>query len=116
MGLAAVLKNREKLAGKRVLVVLCGANIDFLQLGLIAQSVGAANQASRTLRVRIPGAARCDAGVAGFMFRGNQHRGFPIREKRRDEAWPVFTITADDPAVLEGVPAKLDAGGFHGRI
>ncbi|RYD31488.1 MAG: threonine/serine dehydratase, partial [Verrucomicrobiaceae bacterium] len=57
MGLAAVLKNREKLAGKRVLVVVSGANIDFLQLGLIAQSQGAAAAGganSRTLRVRIP--------------------------------------------------------------
>jgi threonine dehydratase len=30
MGLAAVLKNRAHLTGKRVFVVLCGANIDFL--------------------------------------------------------------------------------------
>jgi threonine dehydratase len=28
------------------------------------------------------------------------------------DAWPVFTINAEDPAVLAGVPAKLDAGGF----
>ena len=39
MGLAAVLKNRERLSGKRVLVVLCGANIDFLQIGLVAQGL-----------------------------------------------------------------------------
>ena len=38
MGLAAVLREREKWMGKRVLVVLCGANIDFQQLGVIAQS------------------------------------------------------------------------------
>ncbi|HSI83116.1 MAG TPA: pyridoxal-phosphate dependent enzyme, partial [Candidatus Methylacidiphilales bacterium] len=36
MGLAAVLKNRASLAGKKVLIVISGANIDFLQLGLIA--------------------------------------------------------------------------------
>jgi threonine dehydratase len=35
MGLAAVLKNRAALAGKKVLIVITGANIDFLQLGLI---------------------------------------------------------------------------------
>ncbi len=112
MGLAAVLKNREKLTGKRVLVVLCGANIDFLQLGNIAQSVGAANQASRTLRIRIPERPGAMLELLDSCFAGVNIADFQYGKTDDQEAWPVFTINAEDPAVLEGVPAKLDAGGF----
>jgi threonine dehydratase len=112
MGLAAVLKNREKLAGKRVLVVLCGANIDFLQLGLIAQSLGAANERARTLRVRIPEQPGAMLHLLDSCFANINIADFQYGKTGETEAWPVFTITSDDPASLDGVPAKLDAGGF----
>ena len=112
MGLAAVLKNREKLIGKRVLVVLCGANIDFLQLGLIAQSVGAANQTSRTLRVRIPERPGAMLELLDSCFAGINIADFQYGKTGESQAWPVFVINADDPAALDQVPAKLDSGGF----
>ncbi|MDQ8206820.1 threonine ammonia-lyase, biosynthetic [Coraliomargarita sp. SDUM461003] len=54
MGVAAILKQREALAGKRVLSVLCGANMDFEQLATIARrsAVGAARR--RYLKIQIP--------------------------------------------------------------
>lgn len=113
LGLAAVLKNREKLAGKRVLVVLCGANIDFLQLGLIAQSVGTANHGSRTLRIRIPERPGTMLELLDSCFEGVNIADFQYGKTGEDEAWPVFTINSEDPAVLAGVPAKLEAGGFE---
>jgi threonine dehydratase len=112
MGLAAVLKNREALAGKRVLVVLCGANIDFLQLGLIAQSVGMGNKTSRTLRVRIPERAGTMLELLDTCFDGLDIADFQYGKTDALEAWPAFTIHADDPAVLDALPAKLDAHGF----
>ena len=112
MGLAAVLKNRANLLGKRVLVVLCGANIDFLQLGLIAQSVGWANQASRTLRIRIPERPGTMLELLDSCFAGLNIADFQYGKASEEDAWPVFTLTAEDPAVLAGVPAKLAAGGF----
>ena len=112
MGLAAVLKHREKLLGTRVLVVLCGANIDFLQLGLIAQSVGLASQAHRTLRVRVPERPGSMLELLDGCFGGINIADFQYGKTGGADAWPVFTINAEDPAVLAGVPAKLDAGGF----
>ncbi len=46
MGVAAVLKRRAELADKRVLSILCGANMDFEQLASIAQrsAVGASRR------------------------------------------------------------------------
>jgi threonine dehydratase len=112
MGLAAVLKNRETLTGKRVLVVLCGANIDFLQLGLIAQSVGSGHKTSRTLRVRIPERPGSMLELLDSCFEGLDIADFQYGKTDEDEAWPAFTIHAEDPAVLEAVPERLDAHGF----
>jgi threonine dehydratase len=112
MGLAAVLKNREALAGKRILVLLCGANVDFLQLGLIAQSVGMGNKTSRTLRVRIPERPGTMLELLDTCFEGVDIADFQYGKTDALEAWPTFTIHADDPAVLDALPAKLDAHGF----
>ncbi len=112
MGLAAVMKERAAMAGKKVLVILCGANIDFLQLGLIAQSEGAAQSASRTLRVRIPERPGTMLELLDTCFEGLNIADFQYGKTHASEAWPAFTITAEDPQVLEALPAKLDAGGF----
>lgn len=54
MGIAAALKERNRLQGLRVLTVLCGANMDFEQIASVAQraAVGAARR--RYLRIHIP--------------------------------------------------------------
>jgi threonine dehydratase len=112
MGLAAVLKNRHALIGQRVLVVLCGANIDFLQLGLIAQSVGADTKTRRTLRVRIPEQPRAMLKLLDSCFEGLDIADFQYGKTHEQEAWPVFTIHTDDAATLNALPARLDAHGF----
>jgi len=113
MGLAAVLRQREKLAGKRVLVVLCGANIDFLQLGHVAQSVGAASGASRTLRVRIPELPGTMLRLLDSCLAGVNIADFQYGVTGTTDAWPVFTLTADDERQLTEVTARLDAGGYN---
>ena len=112
MGLAAVLKNRAALVGKRVLVVLCGANIDFLQLGRIAQSVGSGATNSRTLRVGIPEQPGAMLELLDSCFEGLDIADFQYGKTDEQAAWPAFTIQASDPAVLAALPAKLDARGF----
>ena len=112
LGLAAVLKNRAALDGKKVLVVVTGSNVDFLQLGLIAQSQGAANQISRTLRVRIPERPGTMLELLDTCFEGLNITDFQYGKTDEGEAWPAFTIAADNPEALEELPAKLDASGF----
>jgi threonine dehydratase len=94
------------------LVVLCGANIDFMQLGPIAQAVGAGNKNSRTLRVRIPERAGTMLELLDSCFEGLDIADFQYGKSDEQQAWPAFTIHADDPAVLEALPEKLDAQGF----
>lgn len=112
LGLAAVLQQREALAGKKVLVVVSGSNVDFLQLGLIARSQGASSQTSRTLRVRIPERPGTMLHLLDTGFAGIDLIDFQYGKTDEAEAWPVFTLASDDPAVLAAVPEKLDAAGF----
>jgi threonine dehydratase len=112
MGLAAVLKNKENFIGKRVLVVLCGANIDFLQLGLIAQSINLGNHTGRTLRVRIPERPNSMLDLLDSCFEGINIADFQYGKTGDKDAWLVFTLTADDPAVLTRFPHQLTAAGF----
>lgn len=112
MGLAAVMKNRAALAGQRVLIVVTGANIDFLQLGLIAQSQGAAGGHARTLRVRLPEHPGAMLGLLDGCFSGLNITDFQYGKTDARDAWPVFTLGADDAAALDTLPARLAAGGY----
>jgi threonine dehydratase len=112
MGLAAILKHRKALAGKRVLMLISGANMDFLQLGLIAQSEGAANVPSRTLRIQIPEQPGTMLALLDACFGGLNIADFQYGKQQTNEAWPIFTVSADDPSLLESLPAKLDAAGY----
>ena len=112
MGLAAALKKRAQLAGKRVLVVLCGANIDFRQLGLIAQSVDAANPRSHTLRVRIPERPGAMLELLDSCFSGINIADFQYGKTGAQHAWLVLTLTAEEATALDDIPEKLTAGGF----
>lgn len=113
MGLAAVMQEREKLAGKRVLIVVSGANIDFLQLGLIAQSEGSAPSASRSLRVRIPERPGTMLELLDTCFAGLNITDFQYGKIHAADAWPAFTVGAEDPALIEALPQRLAEGGFE---
>ncbi len=53
LGLAGLLSQKEKLEGKRVLAVTCGANMDFSQLGAIAAAAGIGGNMRHHLRFEI---------------------------------------------------------------
>ncbi len=113
MGLAAVLNNRAALAGKRVLIVITGANVDFLQLGLIAQSQGSAGGHARTVRVKIPERPGAMLGLLDGCFAGFNITDFQYGKTDADGAWPVFTLGADVASALAALPGKLSGGGYE---
>ncbi|MBC7979203.1 MAG: pyridoxal-phosphate dependent enzyme [Armatimonadetes bacterium] len=112
MGLAAALAEQHQYPGKRVLVILCGANIDFLQLGLIAQSEGASTEHSRTLRVRIPESPGAMLHLLDTCFSHLNITDFQYGKTDRSFAWPAFSLTAGNPETLLSLPDKLDRAGF----
>ena len=112
MGLAAALAEKDKLAGKKVLVILCGANVDFLQLGRIAQSEGSSTQHSRTLRVRIPETPGAMLSLLDDCFSEIDITDFQYGKTDNSTAWPAFTLSADSPEKLSSLPEKLDSAGL----
>ncbi len=53
LGLAGLLSQKERLNGKRVLTVTCGANMDFSQLSVIASEAGIGGEMRHLLRFEI---------------------------------------------------------------
>lgn len=109
MGLAAVLAEKESIAGKRALVILCGANVDFRQLGRIAQSEGSSIRSSRTIRVRIPETPGTMRQLLDDCFSGIDITDFQYGKTDNEIAWPAFTLASDSEASLAAVSEKLDA-------
>ena len=54
MGLAGLLKQAEQVRGKKVLTILCGANVDFEQLAWISQHAGIGAERRKYYRFRMP--------------------------------------------------------------
>lgn len=89
MGLAGMLQQREQLQGKRVLGVMCGANMDFAQLAVIAAEAGIGGQMRRHIRFEIgeqPGTmlslidhALAGCNIVDFQYgKTNEHTGTPV--------------------------------------
>lgn len=111
MGLAAALTEKEKISGKKTLIILCGANVDFLQLGRIAQSEGSATRNSRTLRVKIPEQPGTMLSLLDNCFSGTDITDFQYGKTDTSQAWPCFTLSSDKPATLDSLPEKLNTAG-----
>ncbi len=113
MGLAAVMRERKALAGKRVLIVITGANLDFSQLGLIAQSQGATGGHARTIRVRISEKMGSMLGLLNGCFEDLNIADFQYGKTDTQFAWPVFTLGSENAAAIENLPQQLTAEGYE---
>lgn len=89
MGLAGMLKHRDQLQGMRVLGVMCGANMDFAQLAVIAAEAGIGGQLRRHIRFEIgekPGTmlslidnALAGCNIVDFQYgKTNEQFGHPV--------------------------------------
>ena len=111
MGVAAVLKQKEALAGKRVLSILCGSNMDFEQLATIARrsAVGAARR--RFLKIQIPEKAGAMYGLLEALPDTVSITDFQYGKTDAENAAPVigFDVSAMEFTVLE---QALKDGGY----
>ncbi|MEM7802112.1 MAG: pyridoxal-phosphate dependent enzyme, partial [Chloroflexota bacterium] len=89
LGLAGLFSQKEKLDGKRVLTVTCGANMDFSQLGVIASESGIDGEARHHLRFEISETsgsllklmrdALFDCNIVEFQYgKVDESRAYPI--------------------------------------
>ncbi|MAS95362.1 MAG: pyridoxal-5'-phosphate-dependent protein [Verrucomicrobiales bacterium] len=112
MGVAGAWKQREKLAGKKVLVVLCGANIDFNRLGTIASEVGEGDRIRHYLRISISERTGSMLQLLDDAFEGVGIRAFQYGKNNADVAWPLFGLTLSKEE-LGRVKDALSGSGYE---
>ena len=112
MGLAAILKRKSDLVGKKALAVLCGANIDFHQLGNISHTSGIGSATKRYFRFRILERSGellrlIEEGIGGLNI-----VDFQYGKTDMEESWPILGI-AGSAEELEVLPENLRNSSVH---
>ncbi|MCB1123990.1 MAG: pyridoxal-phosphate dependent enzyme, partial [Verrucomicrobiae bacterium] len=111
MGLAAALKRKAELQGKKVVTILCGSNMDFHQLGNIARAAGVGSATERFMRFHIgerPGELLrlLESGLSGLNI-----VDFQYGKTHRTDSWPILGVSGQS-GELETLPARLDKAGI----
>ncbi|HLS28979.1 MAG TPA: threonine ammonia-lyase, biosynthetic [Opitutales bacterium] len=111
MGLAGLLKERKKLKGKRVLAIVCGANVDFAQLGLIARHAGSGTARRRYLRFELDETPGAMLRLLQEYLGGLNITEFQYGKVDMKWAWPVIGIDIRK-ADFESLERKLQEAGI----
>jgi threonine dehydratase len=112
MGMAGILKRREALAGKRVLSVLCGANMDFEQLASIARRSAVGASRRRFLQIEIQEIAGAMYGLLKALPDTVNIVDFQYGKTDAAAATPVIGFDVD-PMQFDVLKKSLHDGGFE---
>lgn len=112
MGLAAAIKRKSELTGKKVVTILCGANMDFHQLGRISDAAGVGSATQRYLRFQIKEKSGellglLEAGLTGFNI-----VDFQYGKTHDTESWPILGVQGQIEE-LKQLPAQLKKTGIE---
>lgn len=112
LGLAGALHHAHEWKDKKILVILCGANIDFLQIGQVASSLGASRGTTRTLRIELAERPGTMLDLLDHCFAGINIVDFQYGKTDDAKAHPIFTVSADHDDLLRSLPHQLTKYGF----
>lgn len=112
MGVAAVLKRRETLQGKRVLSILCGANMDFEQLASIAQRSAVGASRRHYLKIDIKEQSGAMFGLLNALPDTVNIVDFQYGKTHASDASPVIGFDVA-PMQFEVLTKALNDGGYH---
>lgn len=97
MGLAGLMKQKEKVKGQRTLILLCGANMDFGQLGWIARHAGIGAARRRYFRFEISEEKGSFLHLIDTILEGINIIEFQYGKMNPERAWPVIGFEASPP-------------------
>lgn len=97
LGLAGALRQANSLAGKKVLSIICGANVDFGQLGWIARHAGIGAARRRYLRFEIGEKTGSMLELLERHLAGLNIIEFQYGKLDEEKAWPVIGFDAEPP-------------------
>lgn len=97
MGLAGLLKRGDAERGPKALTILCGANMDFDQLGWIARHAGIGAARRRYFRFEIGERKGEMLNLLETILEGVNIIEFQFGKTHPDRAWPVIGFEASPP-------------------
>lgn len=111
MGLAGLMKQSAGAAGKKVLTLLCGANMDFGQLAWIAAHAGIGAARRRYYRFEISEKRGSFLALIDTILEGINIIEFQYGKTNNDRAWPVIGFEASAPE-LDLLGRRLNEHGL----
>lgn len=97
MGLAGLLTERDRLAGKKAVVIVCGANMDFGRLAWIARHAGIGAAARHFYRFRLDERPGALLDLLETYLDGLNIVDFQYGKTDDHAAWPVIGVEASPP-------------------
>jgi threonine dehydratase len=106
LGLAGLLKQQDQVTGQKVLCVVCGSNLDFGQLGWIAQHAGIGGGRRRYMRFEIGEYTGGMLDLINSALDGVNIIEFQYGKVDNEKAWPVIGFEAS-PMELQLLDQRL---------
>ena len=106
MGLAGLLKQQDRIQGKRCLTILCGANVDFDQLSWIAQHAGIGAARRRYYRLQMDETPGGLLHLLDSILEGINIIEVQYGKAHENHAWPVIGFEAS-PMALQLLDERL---------
>ncbi|MEM6553911.1 MAG: pyridoxal-phosphate dependent enzyme [Planctomycetota bacterium] len=111
LGLAGLLSQTDRLEGKKALAVMCGANMDFSQLAVIAAEAGIGGQLRKHLRFEVPERPGALRGLMREALGGCNIVEFQYGKSHGERAFPVIGFDTT-PELLAEVERRCEAAGI----
>ncbi|MES2626561.1 MAG: pyridoxal-phosphate dependent enzyme [Pseudomonadota bacterium] len=116
MGLAGLVQyaeaHAEQVAGKTLLCICCGANMDFGKLAMLSQKSAIGAHRRRYLRFHIGEKRGGMLELLDNHFKGLTVSEFLYGKTHESEAWPIIALEAD-PARMEHLDEELTRAGVE---
>lgn len=111
MGLAGLMKQAAQIKGRRALVILCGANMDFGQLAWVARHAGIGARRRRYFRFEIGEKPGAMLDLIQNVLEGINIIEFQYGKTHASKAWPVIGFEAS-PIELDLLDRRLQEHGI----
>ncbi len=112
LGLAGLLKHKELLAGKRALVIVSGANMDFSQFTRVSNGAMLGSADRKFLRFQIDESPGSLFNLIQDTLNGISIVDFQYGQASENEAWPTLGIQVC-PHEWEHLKKKMDAAAVR---
>lgn len=111
MGIAAMLQRTDALRGKKVIAIVCGANMDFSQLGWVSRHAGLGSHRRHYVRFTLDEQSGALLDIVDRYFNEISITDFQYGKTNADKGYPVIAADAAPERFAE-LMARLQQDGI----